>query len=238
MELTTNAGVAFHSRSYGLTRMPAFANLAAVTHFRRTLPCVSGRLLSAPVSSLSSFATKCSQLGDFQSEGRASSPTLPVAQSRRPAQLHIDVNLVENNKGLVADESPSTRYLSSSNPRGSAYPTIRETSHTTTRNPPQQNPKYHTPSPPNLRLKSAVNADSSHRRTHTIAYGKLIPVIFRSGSLESDDKVPASHQKMLTIPTMAAGARPLLHTAQGFPFDMRRSRVEAGRVDGAPLESF
>lgn len=237
MELTTNAGVAFHSRSHGLTRMPVFANLAAVTRFRRTIPCVSGRLLSASVSSLSSFAATGSPYEDSQSEGRASSPSLLVAQSRQPAQLYTDVKLGDSNKTLPATESLSTSNSSSSSRYGLASSSLHETSHTTTQNPPQPHPAHHTLRPPNLRLKSAVNADSSHRRTHTIAYGKLIPVIFRSGNLESDDKVPASHQKMLTIPTMATGARPLLHTAQGFPFDMRRSRVEAGRVDGAPLES-
>jgi hypothetical protein len=64
-------------------------------------------------------------------------------------------------------------------------------------------------------------------------FGKLIPVVFRSGrsgSLVSDDKVPAPQQNTFTIATIAAGARPMLHTAQGFPFDMRRSRVEAGRL--------
>jgi len=238
MELTTNAGVAFHSRSHSLTRMPAFANLAGVTLFQRTNPHVSGRFLSASVSSLSSFATKCSPLGDSQSEGRASSLTLPVARSRRPAQVYTDGKLVESNKILPACESLNTHHSSSSSLCDSASPSLHETSHTTTHSPPPPNSKHHTPSPRNLRLKSAGNADSPHRRTHTIAYGKLIPMIFRSGSLGSGDKVPASHQKMLTISTMAAGARPLLHTAQGFPFDMRRSRVEAGRVGGAPLESF
>jgi hypothetical protein len=181
MDITTNAGFAFHARRHGLTRMPAFANLASVTYFHRTKADVSGRLLSTSVSSLSSFATKDSSYDKSHSEGRRSSPTLPLVQIRQPA--------------------------------------------------------HHDPSTPNIRLTSAVNADIPNRRTHAITYGQLVTVLFSTGSHGSNDIVFASSPTTFTGAAVAAGARPLLHTAQGFPFDMRRSRVEAGRVDGAPLES-
>jgi hypothetical protein len=237
MDFTTTAGVASHVRSHGLTRMPASANLASVTHFQRTNPYVSGRLLSASVSSKSSY----SLYEDSQSEGRASSPTLPIAQSRQPTQLHTDVKSDASNKDYPATESLSTSNPSATSPCRSSSSSSHETSHTTNRNPPQAHSRHHNPSTTNTRLKSAINADFPHRRTHAITFGKLIPVVFRSrrsGSLGADDKVPAPQQNTFTIATIAAGARPMLHTAQGFPFDMRRSRVEAGRVGGAPLESF
>jgi hypothetical protein len=235
MVFTTNAGVASHVSSHGLTRMPAFANLASVTHFQRTKACVSGRSLSASVSS--SFATRGSPYGQSSDEGRASSPTLPIVQSRRPAQTTTDVKLVDSSRTLLATESLSTHHSSLSSRSGSASSSAHETSNATDK----ANPRDHSPSTTNVRLTSAINADFPHRRTHAIVFGKLIPVVFRSGrsgSLVSDDKVPAPQQNTFTIATIAAGARPMLYTAQGFPFDMRRSRVEAGRVEGAPLESL
>jgi hypothetical protein len=237
MDSTTTAGVASHVRSHGLTRMPASANLASVTHFQKTNPYVSGRLLSASVSSKSSY----SLYEDSQSEGRASSPTLPIAQSRQPTQLHTDVKSDASNNDYPATESLSTSNSSATSLCRSSSSSSHEPSHTTNRNPPQAHSRHHNPSTTNTRLKSAINADFPHRRTHAITFGKLIPVVFRSrrsGSFGADDKVPASQQNTFTIATMAAGARPMLHTVQGFPFDMRRSRVEAGRVGGAPLESF
>jgi hypothetical protein len=181
MDITTNAGVAFHAaRRHGLTRMPAFANLASVTHFHRTKPGVSDRLLSTSVSSLSSFATKDSSYDKSHSEGRRSSPTLPLVQIRQPA--------------------------------------------------------HQGPSAPNIRLASAVNAASPYRRTHAIMHGQLITVLL--GNRGSNDRVFASSRSLSTDATIAVGARLLLHTAQGFPFDLRRSWVEAGMVSGAPLESL
>jgi hypothetical protein len=181
METTTNAGVAFHARRHGLTRMPAFANLASVTYFHRTKPDVSGRLLSASVSPPSSFATKDSSYDESHSEGRRSSPTLPLFQSLQPAQ--------------------------------------------------------HDTRTANIRLTSAVNADFPFRRTHAVVYGQLVTVLLPTRNRESNDTVFASPRSLSTDATIAVGARPLLHTAQGFPFDLRRSRIEAGRVGGAPLES-
>jgi hypothetical protein len=183
MDISTNAGVAFHAAGrHGLTRMPAFANLAAVTYFHRTKPDVSGRLLRASVSSLSSFATKDDSYDESQEEGRRSSPTLPLVQSRQPA--------------------------------------------------------HHDPRTSHIRLTSAVNADFPYRRTHAIVYGQLVTVLLPTGSRGSNDGVIASSRTTCTGATVVAvGARPLLHTAQGFPFDLRRSRFEAGRVSGAPLES-
>lgn len=161
--------------------MPAFANLASVTYFQRTNPRVSGRLLSTSVSSLSSLETKTCPYEESHSEGRRSSPTLPIDQSCQPDR-----------------RAPSTA-------------NIPRTSH--------------------------VNTESPYRRTHAILHGQLITVVFPPGRRGSDDKVPETPRNMFADATIAVGARPLLHTAQGFPFDMRRSQVEASRVDGAPSES-
>lgn len=46
MDITASFGVTFHSGPHGITRMPAFANLASVTHFQRTKPHVPGRPMS------------------------------------------------------------------------------------------------------------------------------------------------------------------------------------------------
>jgi hypothetical protein len=182
MNITTNVGVASNARRHGLTRMPAFANLAAVTCFHRTKPDVSGRLLSTSVSSLSLFATEDSSYDESHSEGRRSSPTLTLVQIRQPAH--------QNSRTA------------------------------------------------NIRLTSAVNADSPYRRTHAIVYGQLVTVLLPTGDRGSNDIGFASSRTTITDATIAVGARPLLHTAQGFPFDLRRSRVEAGIVGGALLESL
>ena len=238
MDTTTNTGIAVHARRHGLARMPAFANLAAVTHFHRTRPHVSGRLLSTSVSLLSSFATRSSPYNESHPEGRRSSPTLPIAPGRRSAQPYTDVKIVDSNRISSQDSLLSTSKSSSTKSCDSAYSPAHETSHTADRNPPQANSRHYDSSTANTQLAPAVNADFPDRRTHTIVYGRLIPVVIRPGrSLGSNGQNLAAPRNTLTNATIAVGARPLLHTAQDFPFDLRRSQVEAGRVSGAPLES-
>jgi hypothetical protein len=166
-----NTGIAVHARRHGLARMPAFANLAAVTHFHRTRPHVSGRLLSTSVSSLSSFATKSSPYNESHPEGRRSSPTLPIAPGRRSAQPYTDVKIVDSNRISSQDSLLSTSKSSSTKSCDSAYSPAHETSHTADRNPPQvtqdtttralQTPSWHQPSTPTSQIAAHTRSSTA-----------------------------------------------------------------------------
>jgi hypothetical protein len=89
---------------------------------------------------------------------------------------------------------------------------------------------------PTVNASSASAANDSplcpHRRSHAIVQGRFIPFCSRCGDPnKSDDAIfTSSGQNTEANATIAVGARPLLNTMQGFPFDLRRSRVEAGRL--------
>ena len=71
-----------------------------------------------------------------------------------------------------------------------------------------------------------------HRRSHVVVQRRLIPFCLRCGDPNEIDNSPAPFPSSSTCAgtTIAVGARPVLQTLQGFPFDLRRSRVEAGRL--------
>jgi len=96
MDAMTNARVSSHTRRHGLTRMPAFENLAAVTHFQRTKPHVSSWFGSLPPS----LAIREFSYDESHNEGRAFSPTLPIVQSVRPTKTSTPAN---RNKILAND---------------------------------------------------------------------------------------------------------------------------------------
>lgn len=87
------------------------------------------------------------------------------------------------------------------------------------------------------RVSSKASA-CQHQQCHTIVYGHLVPGCmqcrFRGSSF-----VPATSARKVPSYEIAAievGARPLLHTMQGFPYDLRCSGVEASRLMNLDLE--
>jgi hypothetical protein len=102
--------------------------------------------------------------------------------------------------------------------------------------PSEESTDYQRPTTPTLDARSASATSNSpqcpHRRSHAIVQGRFIPFCLRCGDPNKSDGVPFSSSGLNAGLAMhvAVGARPLLCTMQGFPFDMRRSRVEASRL--------
>lgn len=84
----------------------------------------------------------------------------------------------------------------------------------------------------------AAANECQHRRSHAIVQGRMIPFCSRCRRPRQNDDdgsfatFPSSATR--SGATIAVGARPLLHTIQDFPFDLRRSRVEASRLMKLP----
>lgn len=77
-----------------------------------------------------------------------------------------------------------------------------------------------------------------HHRSHAIIQGRMVPLCLQCEERREGRQLPASSHVTTAhaSATIAVGARPLLHTMQGFPFDMRCSDVEAGRLMELPME--
>jgi hypothetical protein len=79
----------------------------------------------------------------------------------------------------------------------------------------------------------------NHHQSHAIIRGRALPVCLRC----SDHKASFHASSCSTDQTsyedakIAVVARPLLHTMQGFPFDLRCSGFEASRLLRLPLEA-
>lgn len=280
MDAATNTGVSFHTKRHGLTRMPAFENLAAVTHFQRRKPHAPSRLVFPHPSP----ATRRCSYDESHKDGRVFSPNLPIVQSR-PVKVSTNVKPANRNKSLANDavctpattsstrsrrqtadhssspetnisaprstpatsihsESTSASELSYlrplplfSSPRtDSRRSAVRKTSDITDRHSSQTTLNHHAPRTPNTALASDGNDGFQQRRTHAIVQGQLVPVLLPPVSRGSNDKALPLSRTTPTGATMTVGARPLLHTAQGFPLDMRQSQVEAGRICNVPLD--
>jgi len=89
------------------------------------------------------------------------------------------------------------------------------------------------PTRPTLDARSASATSNSPLN---IVQGRFIPFCVRCGDPNKSGGVPSSASGLNAglstnaDTTIAVGAQPLLCTMQGFPFDMRRSRVEASRL--------
>lgn len=79
-----------------------------------------------------------------------------------------------------------------------------------------------------------------HQQSHAIAYGRLIPVCIRTGcglqGSSFNSPTPAPRPAMHISANLTTGAGALVQTMQGFPYDLRRSRVEASRLMGLSPE--
>jgi len=110
-----------------------------------------------------------------------------------------------------------------------------------TQTPPDCDYQVTTPFPV---AKPALAASDSplclHRCSHAFVQGHWIPVCLRCGDPEKSEGQLAvaspSDNNASVSTTIAVGARPVLYTMQGFPFDLRRSGVEASRLMGWSVE--
>jgi len=69
-----------------------------------------------------------------------------------------------------------------------------------------------------------------HRRSHALVQGRWIPICLRCGDPQVSEgplaiASPSTANNACVSTTIAVGARPVLYTMQGFPFDLRRSGV-------------
>lgn len=86
--------------------------------------------------------------------------------------------------------------------------------------------------------ESSKASACQHQQCHTIVYGHLVPGCMRC-RFRGSSFVPATSARKVPTHGKAAievGARPLLHIMQGFPYDLRRSGVEASRLMNLDLE--
>lgn len=95
----------------------------------------------------------------------------------------------------------------------------------------------HTSNPPAYTSTSTDRAVKRWRRKHVMIGGQLMsPLDMYFDNENATDEPDEPHNSATSNPStaIAVGARPLLQTYQGFPFDLRRSRPEASRliVDG------
>lgn len=123
-------------------------------------------------------------------------------------------------------------------PRSNFQPSaIGKTSDVTDHHSSQMNSGRHAPRIQSTTLISDSSASFQARRTHAVLQGQLVPVMLPPKGRGFNDKLPAPSQTISTDAIIAVVAQPLLQTARGFPFDMRQSRVEAGRISNASLGS-
>lgn len=199
-----------------LTRMPKIAYLASGGSFTRTLPTVS--VVRSPTqTSPSCNTTLCNQLATLSLDAR---PVLAV--SNDPTAQH------RRSHALVQG-----RWISFCLKCGDAKERDEPPAIAPNQNAPTLCTQLTTPSP-DARPKLAVSNDPAckHRRSHAFVQGRWIPFCLSCGDgKEGGNTIAiASNQSTDANPTIAVSALPVLHTMQGFPLDLRRSRVEAGRL--------
>ena len=208
----THAGdhLATPTRRSVLTRMPKISCLASAGSFTRTLPTVLPVPRPHPTSP-SCNTTLSNQLVTPSLDAR---PVLAV--SNDPTSQHRRSHALVQGRWI-----PFCLRCGDSKERDEPPAFASRQSAPTLCN------QLTTPSP-DARPKLVVSNDPAceHRRSHAFVQGRWIPFCLSCG----DDKVIASSQNTDANPMNAMSALPMLHTMQGFPFDLRRSRVEASRL--------
>jgi len=223
MRQTYDSGrLATSTRRPALTRMPKTACLATAGRFSRTLPTVPAHVAAPVVSqptqtSPSCNTTLCNQLTTPSLDAR---PVLavsnnPSGQHRRSHAL-VQGRLVpfclRCGDSKNRDESPAVA-------------------------PSQNAPALSnqlTMSSRDVRPALAVvnHPMCQHQRSHTHAQGRWISICLRCSDENriENSAAFASSQDADAKATIAVSALHMLHTVQGFPFDLRCSRVEASRL--------
>jgi hypothetical protein len=202
-----------------LARKPKIACLATAVRFARTLPTVSARLEGQAVSQTAKTSpncniTLCNQLTAPSPDAR---PALAV--SNNPTCQHRRSHAFRQGRWILY-------CLRSGDPE--TQPTQKPPGRETALSDQLTTPSL------NARPAPAVGNDPTcrHCRSHAVVQGRLIPFCVRCGDPNEIDDPPAPLPSSITCAkkTTAIGARPVLQTMQGFPFDLRRSRVEAGKL--------
>jgi hypothetical protein len=202
-----------------LARKPKIACLASAVRFASTVPTVSARLEGQAVSQTTQTSPNCNTALCNQLTTPSPDTRPALAVSNNPTCQHRRTHAFVQGRWIpvcVRSSDPETQPTNT--------PPGRETAlcdQLTT-------PSLH------ARPALVVGNDPTcrHRRSHAVVQGRLIPFCVRCGDPNEIDTSPASLPSSSTCAkkTIAVGARPVLQTMQGFPFDLRRSRVEAGRL--------
>lgn len=200
------------TRRPALTRLPKTTCLATAGRFCRTLPTVSAQVAAPVVSPPTQTSPSCNttlrnQLTTPSPDAR---PVLAVSndltfQHRRSHAL-VQGRLVpfclRCGDAKERDESPAVA---------------------ASQNAPALSNQLSTPSLDARPALVVVNdPNCQHRRSHAHAQGRWISTCLRCGD-DREIKNPSASSSRV-------GALPMLHTMQGFPFDLRRSQVEASRL--------
>lgn len=178
-------------------------------------------------------------------KGRSSSPESNVAKSRSTptASLHSESTSASElsylrpsplftslrnscNAHQRGGSSASERAVN--NPHDSTS-SIQRTPPSTVRRQPDGPPKETTTTSSSA---SRTSLSPSPRRTHAIVHGQWKPLHLRCGIYGPEHDLPkrSGPTTRCSDETIDVGARPLLHTMKGLPFDLRRSEAEASRL--------
>ena len=185
-----------------LTRKPKIACLATAGHFTRTLPAVSAHV-AAPVVSQ---PTKTSQIRDSTVRNQL---TMPSPDARLVLAISNDSTCQHRRSHAIVQGRLVPFCLRCGDSRDKDNPLVVPSG----QNAPRLCSQLITPSQDVRPALVVVNDPScQHRRSNAFAQGRWISICLKC----RDDK------KM--------SALPMLHTMQGFPFDLRRSQAEASRL--------
>jgi len=225
MRQTCDSGrLATSTRRPALTRMPKTACLATAGRFSRTLPTVSAHV-AAPVvlqptqTSPSCNTTLCNQL------------TTPSPDARPVLAVNNDPSCQHRRSHALVQGRLIPFCLRCGNAKAKDEPPAVASG----QNAPALSNQLTTPSRDVRPALVVVNDPGcQHRRSHALAQERWISICLRCDDEKKIENPPAvaSSQKAYANTTIAASAVPMLHTMQGFPFDLRRSRVEASRLTG------
>lgn len=238
-----------------LRRMPAIANLKAIFCSKRTSRSVSAvdvtsstipaaqipSALPLPESTMRNRRLAYDLLTG-RSHHSASQTSLLVGPSHSPrSSLRSETtSLSEFQYAGPSGSTPSSRGASheaslqrktSLSPDPASSPSIQRTPSDKVRKHPQSTNYIDTP--PRYTSTSTDRAVKRWRRKHVMIGGQLIlplGMYFDAESETDEPDEPNTPAACNPSTTIAVGARPLLQTCQGFPFDLRRSRPEASRL--------
>ena len=214
--------LATFTRKPALTRMPKTACLATAGRFSRTLPTVSAHNAAPVVSqptqtSPSCNTTLCNPLVTPSPDARpvlavSSDPTYEHRRSHALVQGRLVPFCLRCGDAKGRDESPAVA---------------------SSQNAPALSNQLTVPSR-DMRpaLVVANHPRCQHQRSHALVHGRWISICLRcedEEKIENPAAVPSS-QDAYAKTTTAVHVIPMLHTMQGFPFDLRRSQVEASRL--------
>jgi hypothetical protein len=164
------------------------------------------------------------------------------SHSHRVCQTHGGDHLASSTRKPALTRMPKIAGLATAVRFTRTLPTVsaRVPSHTVSR-PTQTVPAHNTtlciqlPTPslnPRPALSVSNDPTCQHRRSHAFVQGRWIPFCLSCSDDKKTDDSPTvtSSQDLKVKTTITIGAFPVLQTMQGFPFDLRRSRVEACRL--------